>query len=114
MPQQLAADFDVEEVLGKLNMAAKIKLMSGKGWWHTESIPDIGIPSMRLSDGDLVFYPTEVFLTPVYALQDLTVYEAPDVCSWSMLNRTCNSFALSLQRCPFELLPIIHWTRLQL
>jgi beta-glucosidase len=52
MPQQLAADFDVEEVLGKLNMSAKIKLLSGKGWWHTESIPDVGIPSMRFSDGD--------------------------------------------------------------
>lgn len=52
MPQQLTADFDVEEVLGKLNMSAKIKLLSGKGWWHTESIPDAGIPSMRFSDGD--------------------------------------------------------------
>jgi len=50
MPQ-LAADFDVEEVLEKLNISAKIKLLSGKGWWHTESIPDFGIPSMRFSDG---------------------------------------------------------------
>lgn len=52
MPNQLTANFDVEEVLGKLNMSAKIKLLSGKGWWHTESIPESGIPSMRLSDGD--------------------------------------------------------------
>ncbi|KAF7975113.1 hypothetical protein HWV62_10399 [Athelia sp. TMB] len=47
----LKADFDVEEVLGKLNMGSKIKLLCGKGWWHTEDVPEFGIPSMRMSDG---------------------------------------------------------------
>ncbi|KZP20178.1 glycoside hydrolase family 3 protein [Athelia psychrophila] len=48
---QLTADFDVEELLGRLNMKAKIKLLCGKGWWHTEDVPEFGIPSMRMSDG---------------------------------------------------------------
>jgi beta-glucosidase len=48
---QLPPNFDVEEVLEKLSMRAKIKLLCGKGWWHTEPIPEFGIPSMRLSDG---------------------------------------------------------------
>jgi len=51
MPQQLATDFDVEEVLRKLDMSSKVKLLGGKGWWHTESVPSIGIQSMRMSDG---------------------------------------------------------------
>lgn len=51
MPQLLTADFDVEDVLGKMNMAAKVKLLCGKGWWHTEPVPEVGIPSMRMSDG---------------------------------------------------------------
>ena len=47
----LTADFDVDEVLGRLNMGSKIKLLCGKGWWHTEDVPEFGIPSMRMSDG---------------------------------------------------------------
>jgi beta-glucosidase len=50
MPE-LPPNFDVEELLQKLSIGAKIKLLGGKGWWHTESIPEAGIPSMRMSDG---------------------------------------------------------------
>jgi beta-glucosidase len=60
MSQQLAPDFDVEEVLGKLSMSAKIKLLGGKGWWHTEPISESGIPSMRFSDGDWCFNTREI------------------------------------------------------
>ena len=78
MPQQLAPDFDVEEVLGKLDISAKIKLLSGQGFWHTASIPGSGIPSMRFSDGKWAY---NLLLLPSspYVVQDLTVFEAPDV-----------------------------------
>lgn len=42
---------DVEAVLKKLNLAQKIKLLSGKDSWHTAEIPEFGIPSIRTSDG---------------------------------------------------------------
>ena len=51
MSPQLAADFDVDKVLAEMSMQNKIKLLCGKDWWHTEDIPEHGIPSMRLSDG---------------------------------------------------------------
>ncbi|KAI0321982.1 glycoside hydrolase family 3 protein [Amylostereum chailletii] len=43
--------FDVQETLSKLTMPQKVKLLAGKGWWHTEPIPEAGVPSMRMSDG---------------------------------------------------------------
>ncbi|KAK7695389.1 hypothetical protein QCA50_000025 [Cerrena zonata] len=43
--------FDVEETLEKLSLPQKIKLLAGLGWWHTEPIPEAGIPSVRMSDG---------------------------------------------------------------
>lgn len=55
MPQVLSADFDVEELLAKLSMKAKITLLCGKGWWHTEPVPEVGIPSMRMSDGKDIY-----------------------------------------------------------
>lgn len=51
MSSQLTADFDVDKVLAEMSMQNKIKLLCGKDWWHTEDIPEHGIPSMRLSDG---------------------------------------------------------------
>ncbi|KAJ6628953.1 glycoside hydrolase family 3 protein [Mycena sp. CBHHK59/15] len=42
---------DVDETLAKLTIPQKIKLLSGSGWWHTEAIPEAGVPAMRMSDG---------------------------------------------------------------
>ncbi|TRM68227.1 glycoside hydrolase family 3 protein [Schizophyllum amplum] len=47
----LPADFDIDEVISQLSVSQKVKLLCGKGWWHTEPIPEVGIPSMRMSDG---------------------------------------------------------------
>lgn len=44
-------DFDVEDVLGKLNIEEKIALLSGTDFWHTASVPRLGIPAVRVSDG---------------------------------------------------------------
>ncbi|KAF9528009.1 glycoside hydrolase family 3 protein [Crepidotus variabilis] len=44
-------EFNVEDTLNQLTLPEKIKLLTGQGWWHTESIPRVGIQSMRLSDG---------------------------------------------------------------
>ncbi|KAJ2927902.1 hypothetical protein H1R20_g9210, partial [Candolleomyces eurysporus] len=45
------SSLDIEEVISKLTLSQKIKLLTGLGWWHTEPIPSAGIPSMRFSDG---------------------------------------------------------------
>ncbi|KAH8830267.1 glycoside hydrolase family 3 protein [Flagelloscypha sp. PMI_526] len=50
-PPLLPADFDIEQVLAQIPLNDKIKLLAGQGWWHTEPVPEVGIPSMRMSDG---------------------------------------------------------------
>ncbi|OAQ75609.1 glycosyl hydrolase [Purpureocillium lilacinum] len=45
------ADIDVEEVLKNLSLAEKVDLLSGIDFWHTKSLPEHGIPSLRLTDG---------------------------------------------------------------
>ncbi|KAI1806121.1 glycoside hydrolase family 3 protein [Daldinia bambusicola] len=45
------ADIDVEKVLEKLSMSDKVDLLAGIDFWHTKSLPEHGIPSLRLSDG---------------------------------------------------------------
>ncbi|KAI0340912.1 glycoside hydrolase family 3 protein [Trametopsis cervina] len=47
----MATTFDVEDTLAKLSLASKIKLLTGQGWWHTEAIPESGVPAIRMSDG---------------------------------------------------------------
>ncbi|KAJ7498628.1 glycoside hydrolase family 3 protein [Mycena latifolia] len=42
---------DIDQTLAKLSRAQKIKLLSGSGMWHTEALPEAGIPPMRMSDG---------------------------------------------------------------
>ena len=68
---------DIDATLAKLSLPQKIKLLTGlvsrsstsiradcfgneltlialQGWWHTEPVPQAGIPSMRFSDGRLL------------------------------------------------------------
>ncbi|TFK55623.1 glycoside hydrolase family 3 protein [Heliocybe sulcata] len=47
----LDANFDVEDVLSRIRLPDKIRMLTGLGWWHTEPVPDVGIPSVRMSDG---------------------------------------------------------------
>ncbi|KZT24579.1 glycoside hydrolase family 3 protein [Neolentinus lepideus HHB14362 ss-1] len=47
----LDANFDVEDVLSKIRLPDKIRMLTGLGWWHTEPVLNVGIPSMRMSDG---------------------------------------------------------------
>nr|OQO21929.1 hypothetical protein B0A51_13029 [Rachicladosporium sp. CCFEE 5018] len=44
-------DFSVDEVLEDLTTTEKISLVSGIDFWHTASVPRLGIPSLRTSDG---------------------------------------------------------------
>ncbi|KAL2055079.1 hypothetical protein ABVK25_004417 [Lepraria finkii] len=45
------ADINVEEVLGQLTLEEKASLTAGRDFWHTNSIPRLGVPSIRASDG---------------------------------------------------------------
>ncbi|KAF4627087.1 hypothetical protein G7Y89_g11069 [Cudoniella acicularis] len=45
------ASIDVESVLLKLTDREKVSLLAGIDFWHTKSLPQHGIPSLRLSDG---------------------------------------------------------------
>ncbi|KAL4247045.1 glycosyl hydrolase 3 family protein [Abortiporus biennis] len=47
----MAEEFNVKEILSKLTIGEKIKLLTGLGWWHTEPIPRLNVPSVRMSDG---------------------------------------------------------------
>ncbi|ETS79281.1 beta-glucosidase I [Pestalotiopsis fici W106-1] len=44
-------NFDVTEILEKLSLDEKIGLLSGSDFWHTQTIPRLGIPSLRMCDG---------------------------------------------------------------
>lgn len=45
------SDFEVDDVLSKLNIQEKIALLSGVDFWHTAPVHRLGISSIRLSDG---------------------------------------------------------------
>ncbi len=51
VPKTTHKDFDVEDVLEKLNIDEKIALLSGTDFWHTASVPRLGVPAIRVSDG---------------------------------------------------------------
>lgn len=35
----------------KMNLEAYVKLLAGSDFWHTASVPELGVPSMMMSDG---------------------------------------------------------------
>lgn len=39
------------ELISKLSVDEKIALVSGDGYWHTRSVPRLGIPAIHLTDG---------------------------------------------------------------
>ncbi|KAI7678295.1 hypothetical protein KC353_g22474, partial [Hortaea werneckii] len=43
--------FDVEHLLTQLTTDEKVALVSGVDFWHTASVPRLGIPAIRTSDG---------------------------------------------------------------
>ncbi|KAK7409319.1 beta-glucosidase [Neonectria punicea] len=45
------ADINVEEMLKKLSLGEKVSLLAGIDFWHTQALPEHGVPSLRLSDG---------------------------------------------------------------
>ncbi|KAF5388345.1 hypothetical protein D9615_000633 [Tricholomella constricta] len=49
----MSTEFDVEGTLSLLSLPNKIKLLTGQGSWHTEAVAEAGVPSMRLSDGNV-------------------------------------------------------------
>lgn len=44
-------DFDIEDVISKLEPSEKISLLSGIDFWHTAPVHRLGVPSIRVSDG---------------------------------------------------------------
>lgn len=42
---------DIDDVLPKLTLQEKIKLVSGDDMWHTYPVPRLGIPAARMCDG---------------------------------------------------------------
>lgn len=44
-------DFNVDALVPQLTVDEKVSLVSGIDFWHTASIPRLGIPSIRTSDG---------------------------------------------------------------
>ncbi|CAI7664742.1 unnamed protein product [Penicillium viridicatum] len=45
------ARIDVEKTIEELTLGEKVALTAGYDFWHTESIPRLNIPALRMSDG---------------------------------------------------------------
>ncbi len=46
-----AVPLDIDGLLASMTTAQKTSLLAGKGFWTTQDIPALGIPSLHLSDG---------------------------------------------------------------
>ncbi|CAI7619896.1 unnamed protein product [Penicillium palitans] len=45
------ARIDVEKTIEELTLGEKVALTAGHDFWHTESVPRLNIPALRMSDG---------------------------------------------------------------
>ncbi|KAJ5251574.1 hypothetical protein N7489_001984 [Penicillium chrysogenum] len=45
------ARIDVEKAIEELTLGEKVALTAGRDFWHTESVPRLNIPALRMSDG---------------------------------------------------------------
>ncbi|CAE6504361.1 unnamed protein product [Rhizoctonia solani] len=51
MPPRYFERLDIDQILPKLSLAEKTRLLAGVGWWHTYAVERLGIPALRLTDG---------------------------------------------------------------
>lgn len=42
---------NIAEIINRLTLEQKVKLLSGKSFWETHDIPEVGLPSIFMSDG---------------------------------------------------------------
>jgi hypothetical protein len=42
---------DLRSVVRRLTLKEKVLLLAGDGWWRTFSIPRVGVPAIKMSDG---------------------------------------------------------------
>jgi beta-glucosidase len=52
-------DSSVDELVSRLDLATKLKLITGKGMWETAAAPEIGLRSLTVSDGPIGVRGTE-------------------------------------------------------
>lgn len=45
------ATLDVEKCMESLSRENKIALLSGSDMWHTQAVPNLNVPRLRVSDG---------------------------------------------------------------
>jgi beta-glucosidase len=45
------SDVDVDDLIGKLDLETKVRLLSGAGAWTLEAVPEIGLRTITVSDG---------------------------------------------------------------
>ncbi len=48
---QRFVDASIPDLVKRLKVDEKIALLGAPNWWNTTSVPRLGIPSVRMSDG---------------------------------------------------------------
>lgn len=72
---------DIDAVLDRLSADQSISLIAGVGFWRTHAIPELGIPSIKVSDGPNGIRGNHFFMgTPAKALPCATALGA----TWDM------------------------------